>query len=313
VQSTPGANNRTLSSDGLTVRVNFPGGSLNNVVRAYSQIGAVVSKASPTPSQLRSAARPGSAGFTDDPDLQAVTLGSDGSTIDYQFDQVINTINNPNGFLVGTSSRIIPVFAPGGAATILGGPGVGNTVRVTCGNLCSAFLHETEVSGGVLTGTVTGSDLNTAGGLPAGGNAGAFATGFTVAPEALTVSFDNATSVANVLFDQRFATADPSRFKLIDDQGSQIAAAAISVSGGGAPAAGRVTAQVTFPAGTLAGARSLLIQEGGVVTAGGLNGTNVPQVISPTAAAAKSAKKFRKAKAITRKQRAAIRRSVKRH
>jgi hypothetical protein len=40
-------------------------------------------------------------------------------------------------------------------------------------------------------------------------------------------------------------------FTLIDDQGSQISAAAINVSGAGATTAGKITADITFPAGTL--------------------------------------------------------------
>jgi hypothetical protein len=97
-------------------------------------------------------------------------------------------------------------------------------------------------------------------------------------------------------------------FTLIDDQGSQISAAAINVSGAGATTAGKITADITFPAGTLAGARSLLIENGAVqaVDAGIYN--NVDQVISPTAAASRMARKFRTLKRIGRTQRASLKR-----
>jgi hypothetical protein len=315
VPSNAGAAERALSTDGLTVRVNFPPGSVTNVVRAYSQIGAVVAKAGGAGSligHLRSSARPGNGGFTDRPDLIAVNLAADGSYVDYQYDQVLTAVGATGNYFLGLSG-LITAFNPGGVPAIVGGAGIGNTVRVTCGP-CTAFTHEAQVSGGALVGAATGAGgASTAGGLPVGGNAGAFATGFTSAPEALTVSFDNATSVVSVLFDQRWATDTAAQFKLIDDQGSQIGAAAINVTGGGAPAAGKTTAQITFPAGAVSGARSLLIQAGGVVTGAGFLGQNIQQVISPTAPAAKTARKFRKAKTITRKQRAAIRRSLKRH
>jgi hypothetical protein len=315
VPSTAGAGNRALSADGKTVRVNFAPGSLNTVVRAFSQIGAVVSKAGFANAgfigHLRSAARPGNGGFTDRPDLVAVTFAADGSSVDYQFDQVLLATGGNTNYIVGLSG-LITAANPDGVPAIVGGAGVGNTVRVPC-SFCSSFSHEAQVSGGSLAGAATGAGgASTAGGVPAGGNVGAFATGFTSAPEALTVSFDNATSVVSVLFDQRWATDDRLQFKLIDDQGSQISAAAISVTGGGAPAAGKTTAQITFPAGTVTGARSLLIQAGGVITGGAFLGFNVQQAISPTAPAAKTARKFRKAKTITRKQRAAIRRAIKR-
>ncbi len=80
--SIPGAAERAVSSDGLTVRVNFPAGSLTDVVRAYSVIGAVVAKAGGSGTllgNLRSAARPGNGGFTDAPDLVAVNVAADGS------------------------------------------------------------------------------------------------------------------------------------------------------------------------------------------------------------------------------------------
>jgi hypothetical protein len=306
VTSNTGAGERALSADGLTVRVNFPAGSVTGAVRAYAQ-NAVASKAGMIVGHLRSVARPGSGGFTDRPDLQSVTLAADGSYIDYQYDQVLTATGANANFLIGFAG-LNTGTSPDGVPAIIGGPGVGNTVRIPC-SFCPAFTHEAQVSGGSIDGAVTGTaGTSTAGGLPTGGNAGAFATGFTTGPEALTVSFDNATSVATVLFDQRWATDNSAQFKLIDDQGSQISAAAISVTGGGAPSAGKTTAKITFPNGTLAGARSLLIQEAGVITGGGFLGWNAPQVISPTAPAAKKARKFHQAKAMSRKMRRALKR-----
>jgi hypothetical protein len=311
VNSLAGAANRAISADGLTVRAFFPAATIAQAVRGIADNGAVDAKTGGDSNPLRSAARPGSGGFTDRPDLVAIIPSADGSTVDFQFDQVL-TAQNGNG-----NFHIVDSFSTddtGTGATIVGGVGVGNTVRVT---FAPSGPQENEfwTSGWVDAGGVTGAGgTSTAGGLPAGGNVGAFATGFTIAPEALTVSFDNATDVASVLFDQRWQLADENDFKLIDDQGSQISAAALNVTGTGSPTAGKITAQVTFPAGTLAGARSLLLQQNAVevntINFGPLG--NRPQVISPTAPAAKTNKKFRSVK-LVRKNRAAVRRAVKRH
>ncbi len=316
VDSLPGAANRALSADGLTLRVSFPptAGALNisNAVRAYVLKDAVVSKSGSNQSDLRSATRPGSGGFTDRPDLVAVTLAADGSFIDYQFDQVLTAIpGTAAAFRVGFSQG--GQFNPGGSTvSILGGAGVGNTVRLTGFAPGILLLHEHTIDGAVIAGAVMGAGgLSTAAGLPAGGNTGAFSTGFTSASEALTVTFDNATDIVRVLFDQRWTAADTTKFKLIDDQGSQIAAGAINVSGTGATSAGKTVAEVTFPAGTVAGARSLLLQGGAVSSSAGPE-LGLQQVISPTAPAAKTAKRFRAVKVLTRKQAAAMRRAAKR-
>jgi hypothetical protein len=298
--SLAGAANRAISSDGLTVRVNFPPGNIDDAVRAFSNQGAVTAKAGAggqASSPLRSAARPGSGGFTNAPDLVAVTQAPDGSSLDYQFDQVLTAIPNPGRFFVSYSFGFGNV--PGGAASIVGGAGVGNTVRV----LTDAVIQNNDeffTTGWVTAGAVTGAGgPNTAGGLPTGGNIGAFATGFTTGPEALTVTFDNATDIARVLMDQRWTFDDETRVKLLDDQGSQIAAGAINITGGAAPAAGRVTAEITFPAGTLAGARSLLLQTDAFHKDNTDSFSRV-QVISPTAPAAKQARKFRRAPVLRR-------------
>ncbi len=313
VPSLAGAGNRTISADGLTVRVNFAAGSLNTVVRAYSASNAVIPKTVSyvAGGPLRSAARPGNGGFTDRPDLVAVTPAADGSSIDYQFDQVVTVLGPAASFLVQVSN--FTDFAAGGAPVVVGGLGVGNTVRVPCTSFGGCFRYNERIIGGAtLAGAVTGAGgTSTAGGVPAGGNAGAFATGFVAGPDALSVTFDNATDIVRVLFDQRWFADNDAQFKLIDDQGSQIGAAAINVSGGGSPTAGKTTAEITFPAGSVAGARSLLIREN-AVEAGGATLPNMRQVISPTAPAARTARKFRKAKTITSKQRAAIRRAAKR-
>ncbi len=296
----PADSHRCISADRKTVRVDYAAApTFAQAVRAVVDNGAVDGRVTGDAlDQTRSAARPGSGGFTDRPDLVAVIPSSDGSTVDFQFDQVLTAQNGNGNFHIGSS---FGESDTGVGATIVGGAGVGNTVRVT---FAPSGPQENEYW---VTGWVDDAAVNGAGGssppagLPTGGNNGAFATGFTIGPEALTVSFDNATDVAHVLFDQRWQDADENDFKLIDDQGSQIAAGALNVTGTGSPTAGKITADVTFPAGTLTGARSLLLQQDAVevdvINFGPLG--NRPQVISPTAAAATKGK-FRRAPVMRR-------------
>lgn len=290
---------RQISADRLTVRVFFAAGDVTNVVRAFVADGAVDAKDDPggggqSENGLRSAARPGTDGNTDAPDLVSVVGSADGSTVDFTYDRTLTGAVAPADFMVGRSSSqfITPV-----AVAIVGGPGNSNTVRATIGG-ADQFSNEFWVEGASLEGAVTGvvGGDSTAGGLPMGGNVGAFATGFTVGPEALRVTFDNATNTVQVLFDQRWGNDNEPDFKLIDDQGSQIAAGAINVAGGGALLPGQTTATVTFPAGTVAGARALLLQQGAVETIGGLFFESRVQAISPTAPAARKGMKFRVAR-----------------
>ena len=294
VNSLPGAANRSISSDGLTVRVNFPAATIQNAVRGFVQFAALVAKSDGSSSGLnpgRSAARPGSAGFTDAPDLVSVTVNGGRDALLFQYDQVLTAVGAQNLFHAGLAFS--GSVSGNGAPTIVGGAGVGNTVSVPCTSDCNR-IDEYIVSGWADAGAATGAALpSTFGGVAAGGNAGAFATGFTTAPEALSVTFDNATDIARVRMDQRWQAEDNTLVRLIDDQGSQIAAGAINITGGGSPTTCQCIAEITFPAGTLAGARSLLLRSTALFTTQASVG-NVTQVISPTAPAAKTARKFRR-------------------
>jgi hypothetical protein len=306
---------RQLSADRKTLRVFFPAlpagnpNSISNSVRASALEGAIAAKSGGHLNQLRSVARPGNGGTTDAPDLVAVTVSGSRDSVNYQFDQALAAVGATGLFRVGYSSDTLG-FAPGGVPTIVGGAGVGNTVNVPCALNCERF-DEFLVSGSTGEGAVTGvtGGNNPSAGLPMGGNVGAFATGFTTGQEALRVTFDVATNVAHVLFDQRWTSDDKTKFLLIDDQGSQISAGAISVAGGGSPTPGQITADITFPPGSLAGARSLLIQDGAVTQSGAFS--NITQVISPTAPASRKGK-FSTAKRVTAAQRKALRRAAKR-
>ncbi len=71
---------------------------------------------------------------------------------------------------------------------------------------------------------------NTTGSAPIGGNAGAFASGFSTAPDAFRVTFDTQTNTAQVLFDQRVFRGSNLSYVLLDGNGNAIASAS-GVSG----------------------------------------------------------------------------------
>jgi len=169
------------------------------------------------------------------------------------------TIVHPS-FVYQPSGTTVPVI--GGTPTgILGGS---TTVRAVFPNVNThdEYLVKAAVTGSQTTplgslpvvcvvatfkgcGAVESStplfNSNTAGSAPIGGNTGAFATGFSTAPDAFRVTFDTLTNTASVLFDQRVfnrttdiarttVISDPANYKLLDANGNAIASAN-SISG----------------------------------------------------------------------------------
>ena len=95
-----------------------------------------------------------------------------------------------------------------------------------------------------------------------GGNAGAFANGFTTGPEAFSTTFNNSNGVVSIVLDQRFAgfvhrtsawSTTPAPSPVHPDL----------VAGAGGPA-GPSVAQAQFTPGQVAGAKSLLLDDGRV-------------------------------------------------
>jgi hypothetical protein len=110
--------------------------------------------------------------------------------------------------------------------TIVGGAGVGNTVRVTFAPRGPRSTSTGASTGPGRRGAVDRCRRSQHRGWPADRRQRRrVRDGLHDSPEALTVTFDNATDVASVLFDQRWQPPTTTKFKLIDDQGSQIAAA----------------------------------------------------------------------------------------
>jgi hypothetical protein len=146
--------------------------------------------------------------------------------------------------------------------------------------------------GAVQTTALAGNGYGEA---PIGDNQGAFAGAFTTGPDVFTVTFDNATNTATVLFDQAVYGTTPGKYVLLDANGTPL-------PGGTGQQAGPVAAEgttgsyqvtVSFTGASVTNAKALEIQ--GPMTAGAAAATtasfpvgtpNVQQIVSPTGAAA---------------------------
>ncbi len=141
---------------------------------------------------------PGTSGTTVNPRAISAAINSP-NTIDITFDQGIGTVANMGSLLEAYTSNGSVV--PASARPVVTGP---NTIRATFPLDVQSFYEEF-VRVGIGQGVVTGANgnQNVTSGVAVGGNVGAFATGFTNAPDARGVTFDNASGTVIVDFDQR--------------------------------------------------------------------------------------------------------------
>jgi len=287
-----GAGGVTITGNVVTVL--FPAGTVGSAVNASVDDFAIEEKTQFFNTEgTMSAAVPGNSGLTDDPDLQTVTVNHAGTSVDFVFDETI--VAGPDFAAAGTFNVYGAdelVILSGTAPTIVNG----NTVRLDLnGSQVNEYLIRAEVLADAVTSDTTGNE-NDEFGVATGANAGAFALGFTVAPEALRVTFDVATSTASVVLDQRFFSFNAGQINLIDDTGAELPFTPIAVAGAGGPV-GQVTSQVVFSPGELTGARSIQFNNGAFSTsAAAFSHPNVPQIVSPTA----TAKVVRKAGKVVR-------------
>jgi hypothetical protein len=241
----------------------------------------------------QSATAPGTGGLTNNPDLISVTVDSSvtPATADFTFDE---NIAATGGSIPAGSFRVVGsdglVGCSNGAA--LGAADIvnGNTVRVpldavaTNSTNCNSpnqdeYFVWADVNPGVVTGTsAPAARTNPEAGIPTGGNAGAFANGFTTGAEAFSTTFNTSTGVVSITLDQRFSSFVNGQIRLVDDAGALIPGNPTSVAGAGGPA-GPVIAQAQFTPGQVAGAKSLALFNGAFTSTGGY--PNVDQVLAP--------------------------------
>ena len=222
---------------------------------------------------------PGTGGFSDNPDLTAITVSDDGRTADYTFDTAVKLVGSAGDFdLAGSAGFLDGQFCEGTAATVVNQ----NTVRAHFSTPCEQFNEYwvwAEVDAGGVEAKNNGFE-NAQMSLPTGGNVGAFANGFTTGPEAFSTTFNNSNGVVSIVLDQRFTNDSLFDINLVDETGNELPATPTNVSGAGGPA-GPVVAQAQFTPGEVAGARSLLLDSCAFETAAGF--CNVDQNLAPAA------------------------------
>ncbi len=232
---------------------------------------------------------PGTSGTTVSPVVLSAAINSP-NTIDFTFSSGVGTIANVGEFVAYTSN--------GSNVTATGAVVTGaNTVRATFDPTVQSFYEEF-VRAGVGDDGVSGSNGNgnIFGGVAVGGNVGAFATGFTNAPDARSLKLDNASGTATVDFDQRINNTAPAgmgsggldatKFVLHAADGSVLAAASgtPSVTQGSSPSDSFVALQYTPQ--ELSQAAFLEIQAGAVSTFSGSGFNPAPSVAQIIAASA---------------------------
>ncbi len=224
----------------------------------------------------------GTSGTTVGPVLISAAINSP-NTIDFTFDKGVGTIAS-SPFLAYASNGSI-ISASG--AIVTGADTVRATFPQNVQNLYEEFVHAA-VPADAVSGA--NNNPNIFAGVAVGGNVGAFATGFTNAPDARSLKLDNASGTATVDFDQR---VDPTSlvgtdFVLHAADGSVLAAASgtPSLTQGSSPSDAFIALQ--FTPQELAQAAFLEIQAGAVSTFGGSGFTaaaNVQQIIAASAPA----------------------------
>jgi hypothetical protein len=209
-----------VACDGNQVLVAF--NPPNNVTTAqFAQVdeGAAVSDTILSdPAPQFSVDVPGQAGRTNDPDLLSSELvDPSGATnqMDFAFDENITQAGL-------TADEFQAVFSDadtvdGDTAQVING----NVARVT---FPASFDNQQEfVVGGVADDGAAQAQDDTAdsteGGKPAGGNAGAFALGYTTGPDALSASTNQAGGQVTIVVDQRPCNPFPNSARLVNDDG----------------------------------------------------------------------------------------------
>ncbi len=234
-----------------------------------------------TPAPAASLPVPGTSGTTTGPVLMSAAINSP-NTIDLTFNSGVGTAGASTNYAAYTSDGQL-VFASGAIVT------GADTVRATF-PMGVQSVYEEFVRVGVGPGAVTGanSNPNITGGVAVGGNMGAFATGFTNAPDARSLKLDNASGTATVDFDQRVDPASlmGAKFVLHAADGSVLTAASgtPSLTQGSSPSDAFIALQ--FTPQELSQAAFLEIDAGAVSTFGGNGFTAAPSVVQEIAASA---------------------------
>jgi hypothetical protein len=267
---------------------------VSDAARAGYTVGAVQAAADPTIAGTPDTAivpasnTSSGTGTTGLPDLISTTEEANGGAIDYVFDKTVSV--TAAGQAAG---GFVAILAGGGGvgstgASVINTSNTSTTVRVTF-NLGGAFdlsqFIEYVVKGEVMAGSVQETSppnlLNVADVRPAGGNAGAFARGFTTGPDVFNGIINKTTGVLTAGLDQRILIDVPAGIQLLDSTGNSVAAAGVGSVTFPSQAAGPETITVQFSPGQSVNATNVSFAGGSIFTPAVAH-ANVPQILSIT-------------------------------
>jgi hypothetical protein len=222
----------TNSATGSVVVVTFakpcssvgpnPIASISSAVRGGVIDGAATAASDGTPSPTASVVLPSASGNTARPDLVSASLSPDGDSVDYTFTTPV-VIEDAQDFSVYTSDTGNLPAASGTASLI--SPTV---VQVSYGAALSS-QDEYAVLGTVISGAVVPQanlnfDYENANeSAPIGGNAGAFARGFTTGADVFGVVFNASAGAVTLDLDQRITSVADDEICLYNSAGDEVA------------------------------------------------------------------------------------------
>ena len=293
-----------------------PPESVSNAVRAGDFAGAVVSandtangNSGNVSANVDNEVAITASGATSKPDLTDVKLEANQSALDFTFNKTVSP-NNASDFFADLSNG---TMVHGNNASVIAISTSSTTIRVTFPNFTN---YDEYVVGGSVEGTgsavgacavfitAISTDCNGPASQPIDapfGNIGAFATGFTTAPDVLGAVGNSTTNVVSIALDQRAFdnVSNAAYVHVLDGTGNQI-----DVSGGTSlttpsQAAGAQTVTVQFSSGQVGLASNLWLApdalgtnlltngSGGACTGGNINSDcndqfNVPQALAMT-------------------------------
>lgn len=298
--------NLVTKENDFTVGVRFPNGvSVLDAKRGIVLPGVAVAP-NGLPNPPAAEALPGTNGITARPDLisaEAATSGGN-TTVNFVYDEAVTSADFADfSLFTGADNGPIP-----GVADAINADG--KSVTVTFPGIVSQF-NEHLVYASAASGAVTGTGgASYTDGAPVGGNAGANASGFTSAPEALSTTFDKNSGNVSVTYDARLISIgiipgigiNPANVKLIGADGIVVPGAdpVVTTDGGSANPA-QVTVDYKFAPDQVKAASAIQFAgHGGVLGLPGIgdfsyfganaladveDAANVQQILSPTATA----------------------------
>jgi hypothetical protein len=244
---------------------------ISDAVRAGQLIGAFPAGAAADPgipSPPANVIVPNTNGVTSRPDLTGVKLESNLQAMDFTFDKQVS-VTAPTGFnAILSDSTVVPSVT----ASVISSTATSTTLRVTFDTAVDPLANYAEfvVGGAVNMGAVTEVSppllVNSPDAGPAGGNAGAFARGFTTAPDAFGALISASTGVVTIALDQREFVSTPAAINLVDGTGNITFSAPAGSVTTPAQAAGPETITVQFSPGQVATAKNLFLSIGALGT-----------------------------------------------